>query len=93
MLHTSTHARPRHWPAVRDSRRSHLPGGSVKLQEGKYAVATKEEALEVGAGFGEGWGALARLGKGGAAAGPPAHPCPPGAVLQASSIHVCAACR
>jgi hypothetical protein len=32
--------------AVRDSRRAHLPGGSIKLERGKYDVATKEEALE-----------------------------------------------
>ena len=34
-------------PAVRDSRRAHLPGGSIKLERGQYDVKAKDEALEV----------------------------------------------
>lgn len=33
---------------MRDSRRAHLPGGSIKLQRGQLDVHAKEEALEVG---------------------------------------------
>ena len=36
--------------AVRDSRRAHLPGGSIKLQRGQLDVHAKEEAIEVGCG-------------------------------------------
>ena len=36
-------------PAVRDSRRAHLPGGSIKMTRGQYDVKAKDEALEVGA--------------------------------------------
>ncbi|PSC72489.1 hypothetical protein C2E20_4316 [Micractinium conductrix] len=31
---------------VRDHRRAHLPGGSIKLAKGAYEVAAKDEALE-----------------------------------------------
>jgi hypothetical protein len=37
--------------AVRDTRRAHLPGGSIKMEQGKYDVAAKDEALEVGLSF------------------------------------------
>ncbi|KAL4858640.1 E3 ubiquitin-protein ligase hel2 [Chlorella vulgaris] len=31
---------------VRDTRRAHLPGGTIKMEQGKYDVAAKDEALE-----------------------------------------------
>ena len=49
-------------PAVRDHRRAHLPGGSIKLAKGAYEVAAKDEALEASAerpcsrgAYGPGW--------------------------------------
>lgn len=33
--------------AVRDSRRAHLPGGSIKLERGQLDVHAKIDALEV----------------------------------------------